>query len=385
MSGSRAEVVVVGGGVIGSSIAWHLAARGAAVTLLEQGALAAGASGASTGGVRQQGRDLRELPIAIRAIARWAELETELDADLHYRREGHLTAIEDPADLPAVEASVAAQREVGLDLRIVTGADLRELAPGLAETVIAGTYSANDGHANPILTTHAFARAAAREGATIRTGTAVTGIAVAGGRVTGVGTTAGPIGCDHLVLAAGLWSPLLAGPLGIDLPISAFAPQMIATGPMPMALREVLGARSRRLSLKQVPSGNYVIGGGWPGDVDLPAGVATPRLESVLGSVRDAAAVWPALAEATMERVWGGVEALAADEVPILGPLPGIDGLTVAAGFSGHGFALSPAIGELIAGQVLDGTPALPLDALGFDRFAATSARESVVAAPRAG
>jgi len=241
---------VIGGGVIGCSIAWHLAMKGAGVTLLEQGALASGASGASAGGVRQQGRDLRELPIAIRAIARWEQLEKELDADLHYRREGHLTVIEHEDDMPAVEAGVAAQREVGLALDIVTGADLRELAPGLAETVIAGTYSPNDGHANPILTTQAFARAAAREGATIRTGVAVTGIDVSGGRVTGVMTDAGPVRCDHLVVAAGPWSPLLAGPLGIDLPITGFAPQMIATDPMPMQLRQVLGARSRLLSLK---------------------------------------------------------------------------------------------------------------------------------------
>ncbi len=364
------EIVVIGGGVIGCSIAWHLAMKGARVTLLEQGALASGASGASAGGVRQQGRDLRELPIAIRAIARWERLEDELDADLHYRREGHLTVIEYEEDMPAVEESVAAQREVGLALDIVTGANLRELAPGLADTVIAATYSPNDGHANPILTTQAFARAAAREGARIRTGVAVTGIEVAGGRVIGVETDAGPVPCDHLVLAAGLWSPLLAGPLGIDLPITGFAPQMIATDPMPPSLRQVLGARSRKLSLKQVPSGNYVIGGGWPGDIDLPAGVATPRLESITGSIHDATAVWPALAGARMERVWVGVEALAADEVPILGPLPGVDNLTLAAGFSGHGFALSPAIGELIAGLIVDGAPALPLDALGFDRFA---------------
>lgn len=370
MNAEQREIVVIGGGVIGCAIAWHLAMKDARVTLLEQGALASGASGASAGGVRQQGRDLRELPIAIRAIARWEQLEAELDADLHYRREGHLTVIEDAADLAAVEADVAAQRALGLDLRIVTGEDLRELAPGLAETVIAGMYSPSDGHANPILTTQAFARAASREGATIRTGVAVTGIEVSGGRVTGVETSAGRIGCDHVVLAAGLWSPLLAESLGIELPITGFAPQMIATDPMPMALRQVLGARSRLLSLKQVPSGNYVIGGGWPGDIDLPAGVATPRLESVLGSVRDAAAIWPALAGARMERVWVGVEALAADEVPILGSLPGSDGLTVAAGFSGHGFALSPAIGELVAAQVLDGeTPPL-LASLGIDRFA---------------
>src|SRR5690606_4641565 len=230
---------------------------------------------------------------------------------------------------------------------------------GLAETVIAGTYSPNDGHANPILTTHAFAEAARRERARIHTYTPVVGIQVDRGTVTGVILEDRTIACDWLVLAAGLWSPLLTAPLGIDLPITAFAPQMIATNPMPSRLRQVLGARSRRLSLKQIPSGNYVIGGGWPGDVDLEAGVATARQASILGSIRDASAVWPELAQAVVERVWVGVEALAADEVPILGPLPGIANATIAAGFSGHGFALSPIIGQVIAELIVDGNPSV--------------------------
>lgn len=377
MTGSPAEVVVIGGGVIGCSIAWHLARTGARVTVLEQHAIASAASGASAGGVRQQGRDLRELPLAIRSIARWEQLEDELEADLHYYREGHLTVVEDEADMAAVEAGVAAQREVGLDLQIVTGSDLHELAPGLADTVIAGTYSPNDGHANPILTTHAFADATRRKGGSIRTGTRVASIELEGGRITGVRLENGTIACDWLVIAAGLWSPLLASPLGIDLPITAFAPQMIATNPMPPLLRQVLGARSRRLSLKQIPSGNYVIGGGWPGDVDLAAGVATARQESIIGSIRDSAAIWPELERAVVERVWVGVEALAADEVPILGPLPGIDNVTVAAGFSGHGFALSPIIGQVIAELIVEGTPSVPIDELYLSRFAAMAPLET--------
>ncbi|HEV2129133.1 MAG TPA: FAD-binding oxidoreductase [Thermomicrobiales bacterium] len=364
------DVVIVGGGVIGCSIAWHLASRGAGVTLLEQNALASAASGASAGGVRQQGRDLRELPLAICAIGRWEHLEAELDADLHYHREGHLTLIEDETDLPAVELSVAQQRAAGLDLHTVVGDDLRDLAPGIADHVTAGTYSEHDGHANPILTTHAFARAAEQAGARIRTGTTVTGIHQQGGRVIGVDTSAGPVSCDHLVLAAGLWIPRLVSGIGINLPIVGFAPQMLATRPMEPRLHQVLGARSRKLSLKQIPTGNYVIGGGWPGDIDLAAGVATPREESIVGSIRDATAVFPELANATLERVWVGVEALTIDEVPILGPLPGVDNLTVAAGFSGHGFALGPIVGQLIAEQILDGTSSLSIDALGLDRFA---------------
>src|SRR5919205_520859 len=123
------------------------------------------ASAASAGGVRQQGRDLRELPLAIASIARWEHLEDELQADVHYYREGHLRVVEDAQRLTEVQPWLEAQRELGLDIRLVDGDDLAELAPGLSPGVSFGTYTPNDGHANPILTTKAFAAAAARYGA----------------------------------------------------------------------------------------------------------------------------------------------------------------------------------------------------------------------------
>jgi sarcosine oxidase subunit beta len=309
------------------------------------------------------------LPLAIRSIARWEHLEAELDADVHYYREGHVQVIEDPATLPEVERRVAAQRAVGLDIRIVSGDDLQTLVPGVTERAIAGTYTANDGHANPILTTQAFANAARRAGARIRTRTRVTAIERPGGRVTGVKTTNGRFSCDWLVLAAGAWSPGLARQLDIELPIEPNGPQMIATTPMPPLLHQVVGALTRRLSLKQMRSGNYIIGGGWPGDVNLAAGLAILRLDSILGSVRDSSAIFPPLLKAAVERVWIWVDALSEDEVPILGPLPGIDNLTIATGFSGHGFALSPMIGQVISELIVDGTPSIPLAALSFSRF----------------
>ena len=136
MTGGRTEVVVVGGGVMGSSIAYHLARRGVAVTLLERGDIPCAASAASAGGVRQQGRDLREMPLAVASIARWEHLEDELEADLHYRREGHLTVSEDADSLDELEPWMAAQQALGLDIRLVEGDDLRELIPGVAPSKI---------------------------------------------------------------------------------------------------------------------------------------------------------------------------------------------------------------------------------------------------------
>ncbi|HEU0165573.1 MAG TPA: FAD-binding oxidoreductase, partial [Thermomicrobiales bacterium] len=265
----------------------------------------------------------------------------------------------------------------------VEGDDLRELVPGITPHAVAGAYTANDGHANPILTTHAFATAAVRHGATIALNTRVTAIERTGGRITGLETTNGPIACDWLVLAAGAWSPGLAHELDIDLPIRPMGLQMMATTSMPPLLRQVVGARNRRLSLKQVRSGNYIIGGGWPGDPDLETNLGTPRHASILGSMDHSSAIFPELRKAQVERVWVGIEAETIDEVPILGPIESIPNLTVATGFTGHGFALSPIVGQLMSELILDGEPSLPLDALSFARFATGDAVSTNPTAPR--
>jgi sarcosine oxidase subunit beta len=377
------EVVVIGGGVTGGSIAWHLARRGTKVTLVEERGVAAAASGASAGGVRQQGRDPREMPLAIAAIARWKDLERELDADLHYYRDGHLVAYEREADLPIAQQRLAEQRALGLEIEIVEGADLRALSPGLAPHIVAATYTPSDGHANPVATTQAYAQAAQREGAELRIGTRVTGLQQTGGRITGVETSDGVIGADHVVIATGAWTRDLVAPLGVDLPIEPAGLQMILGKPMPKALLQVVQAHERPLSLKQLRDGNYLIGGGWPGDIDMVAGVGTTRPESIEGSLRTASDIFPAISEMEIERSWVGVEGIALDEVPVIDRLPGYEGCTVAAGFSGHGFALSPITGQLVSEWLLDGAPSIPLDAFSAGRFATMD--RSALPTPSAG
>jgi sarcosine oxidase subunit beta len=365
-----ADVAIIGGGVIGTSIAWHLARRGVNVTLIEQRGIASAASGSSAGGVRQQGRDLREMPLAIASIARWENLSAELEADIQYLRHGHVQVTEQESDLGPMRDAIERQRACGLDIRLIEGDDLREVVPGITPHALAGTYTSNDGHANPILTTHAFASAAVHHGTRVLTNTRVTGIERMGGRVTGLETTEGPVPCDWLVMAAGAWSASLTAALGIDLPITPVGLQMMVTAPMPPKLLPVLSALNRHLSLKQIPTGNYVIGGGWPGDPNLETNLAIPRLESIVGSMVDSSAIFPDLRGARLERVWVGIEGETVDQVPILGPLPGLENITVATGFSGHGFALSPIIGQVLSELIIDGKPSIPIDELAFARFA---------------
>jgi len=137
--GQGTEVIVVGGGVIGSSIAYHLARAGVRTLLLEQRTIAVAASGASAGGTRQQGRDPRELALSMRASARWATLEDELAADIHYRRKGHLTVIEREEDRVGLVEAIARQQAAGLNIRLVEGAELRGIAPALAPHILAGS------------------------------------------------------------------------------------------------------------------------------------------------------------------------------------------------------------------------------------------------------
>ncbi len=365
------DVVVIGGGVIGSSTAYQLAKRGLDVTLLEATEIASKASGASAGGVRQQGRDPRELEIAMRAIAMWPDLSDELEADLDYHQDGHLTLVETESDYETLTGFVSDQRERGLDVRMIDQAELRTLAPGVGPTFFAAGWCPTDGHANPIYTTKAFANAAQNLGADIREFTPATGLISDSGRVTAVETPNGVFEAKWVINAAGAWASSLCQSAGFSLPVEAHGLQMIVTEEMPMELFPVLGCMSQQISLKQLGVGKYLIGGGWPATVYMnrPQPIGQNKWQSIAGSADAATIVWPILEQVGIHRVWSGLEAIAEDGVPIIGPVPQIDGLLVAAGFSGHGFALSPYIGVILAELVSNGRAPLPIQDLQLNRF----------------
>lgn len=353
MAANRVDVIIVGGGVIGSSIAYHLALRRTGVVVLDQmpPATSPSASWASAGGVRQQRRDPREWALTQAAARRWPGLAGELGADIEFRQSGHLHVVETDGDLRALEERVARERDAGLDVRIVSAAEARTLAPGIADTVIAGAFSPGDGQANPVKTTRAFAAAAAARGVSYRTGVparllreedTVRG-AVAGGDT---------FTADTIVVAAGAWSAGLAGQIGVHLSIAPRGPQMILTDPAPPVLAPTITGSGRALSLKQLPTGAYFIGGGWPSDVDTGRMTCTVRDDSVRDSWRVATEVFAPLRTCRIRQAWCGLEGESADGVPLIGPVPGVAGLYIAAGFSGHGFQLAPAVGAAVAASL---------------------------------
>ena len=356
MSDANVDTVIVGGGVIGNSIAYHLARQGQQVLVIERSEVASSpaASWASAGGVRRQGRHPAEARLAIEAIERWKTLEQELEADLHYRRGGNLLLAESDAEADKLVKFVDHQHEIGFaDVRLVDRKEALSLVPGLNDRIVAGSFSPIDGQADPVLTTRAFAIAALRHGAIYWTGTSTSSFTVHQDHVKSVQTERGKVNAEHIVLAAGAWSDELAATFGLRLPIRTRALQMILSTPAQSnLLQPVISAVGRVLSLKQVANGAFLLGGGWLGDSTPDRRSFIMRSTSIQGNWATARELLPAVGDQRIARSWCGLEAQSIDDIPFIGSMPGLKGLTIAVGFSGHGFALAPAIGRSVAEQI---------------------------------
>jgi glycine/D-amino acid oxidase-like deaminating enzyme len=350
--GTRA-IVIVGGGLMGLSAAFHLrrAEPRARVTVLERGRVGDAASSASAAGVRVMGRDPAERAMALESLGRWPELDRELDAKTGYRRSGGLRIALDEAGWAEALATIGEQRQDGVPVELVDAAAAHRLAPGLSRDCRGGVHCPIDGQAEAVATVHAWATAARRLGARIEEGIGAEALVVEGWRAVAVLRSDGArLPCDVALIAGGAWSAPLLAKIGVRVPLQGRGLQMLLTDPAPAALTPVVGCFGRPLSLKQLADGAYLIGGGWPARVPDAAMNRWQVLDdSVRGSLEIARAVYPPLAARTVARSWAGIEAFTPDDLPVLGPVNGVDGLLVAAGFSGHGFALVPTVGDVLA------------------------------------
>lgn len=359
------SVVLIGAGLVGLSTAWQLrrADPSTRVTVFERAEVGAGASGASAAGVRVMGRDPAERAMARASLARWPDLDRELEGATGYRRGGGLRVAESAAEQAQAQADVAAQRADGVPVELVDEGEARSIVPGLSPAVVGGVHCPIDGQADALGTVQSFAAAARRLGVVIREGVAVASIITEAGRVEGVRLSDGArVSCDVTIVAAGAWTATLLAPLGIPVPLTARGLQMLLTDPGTLTLMPVVGRIGGQLSLKQLPGGAYLIGGGWPGMIpDLSAKRGRVLDESVRGSLALARSVYVPLERRTVAHSWVGIEAFMPDGLPILGAVAGVEGLLVAAGFSGHGFALAPTVGEILARLALGHDPLLHL------------------------
>ena len=370
-----ADVVVIGGGISGVAAAYELASAAQEVVLVERFGPAAMASGWTLAGVRQSGRHPAELPLASAAVALWGELDTMLEAETGYRRRGNLRLARDPGEVEVIRRLVADHQRAGLGIEFLPdNAAVRTVAPALSERVLAASYCPSDGHADPVATVQAYARAAERRGARLRIGERATAIEVRHGQVCALITDRGRIATERVVVAAGVLSNELLRPHGLEVSLTVPMVTVVRTEPLPPLLEQVLGVASGNCAGRQEISGRLRVTGGsqpWHGVMhDGPPPRVAPTAASLGGVLERVGAILPALREARIESVWAGLIDLTPDGLPVIEASPEVEGLVIAAGFSGHGFCLGPITGRLVAELVQGRPPCLGLDAFRRSRFA---------------
>jgi glycine/D-amino acid oxidase-like deaminating enzyme len=357
-----ADVVIIGGGVIGASIAHHLAARGVRdVVVVDKSFVASGATGKSSACVRQHYSTVetcRMIRYALDFFERFEELTG--GGSCGFRRTGYLLGV-DERMRPPMEISVALQRGVGIRTELVSPDDLREIEPRLRiDDWVAGCYEPDSGYCNPVETAQGFARAARARGVRILEDTEVQAILTEGNRVTGVATTRGPISAPSVINAAGLWGARVGAMVGVDIPISVCRHKINivtwphdASGPHPMVYDFVTNIYTRP------ELGEHILVGGL--EPEEAHDLADPdrykegvTLDESTDALARASHRFPALAEGRIARGYAGCFDVTPDWHPILDRV-GPDGHYVAVGFSGHGFKLSPAVGQMMASLVVDG------------------------------
>jgi sarcosine oxidase subunit beta len=370
-----ADYVVVGGGVYGCGVAWRLAQRGAEVLLLEARQIASGASGGrGQRGVRANGRDPRELPPMCLAYTLWPELHEEIGAHTGFEQTGHLMLIERDRDYREAVARAWLQVQKGIPSRVVERDELREMEPSLSEQVLAALYCPHDGVADHTATTRGLADAARRQGAEIREGVAVSGLERRGGQVTAVITSQEErIPVEHvLLLLSNTDVPeFVERELGVILPVWWRLPQVVFTEPVdPFPVRHLIGHAHRTLAVKAGPNDSVMISGGWSGRWNPETGRGETQPDQVLGNVAEAVAVYPSLADVHVEHAAADrLESQAVDGIPVIDHVPGVNNVLFAAGWSGHGWAIAPAVTWLLADWAFTGERPELLRPFRYDRF----------------
>ncbi len=367
-----ANIVIVGGGVVGTSIAYHLARRGVGkgVVLLERDRLGAGTTAASGGGIRSQFSTDLNIRFSLESVAFWRRFEEEMGVSCDYRESGYLFLAQTAGEREMFQRNVAFQNRYGVPSRFIEPDEAARLVPGMRTDDLSGcTYNAEDARASPNEAVQAFARRAREGGVWIEEGVSVTAIDTSGGAVRAVDTTSGRIETPVVVNAAGPWAALVGRLAGIDIPVTPYRRTTFISEPFdglparfPLVIDLHVGWDFQREGEGIYMSGTKDRHPSFDLHVDW---------DGLAWTVERARHRVPAFEGLRLgKKAYAGLYDTSPDAHAILGPVPGVDGLHVACGFTGHGFQHSPATGRLIAQQILDGgTTGIDIAPLSIDRF----------------
>jgi len=375
-----AQVVIIGGGVMGASTAFHLAEAGVTdVVLIERGDLAGGSTVKSAGGVRAQFSDAVNIALGARSLDAFERFGSRPGADIDFHQVGYLFLHSDPSALAAARESVALQNSLGVPTRLLSAEDAAALSPGVVtHDVLGATFHSRDGHCSPESVVQGYARAARALGATVLTGVEALDIDVSGDQITAVVTTTGTVRTATVICAAGAWSRSLAARVGVDLPIDPLRRQILVTEPLDDSL---LAQFPDRMPMTIDASSTFYLHREGPGvligmsyQAEEP-GFHDSYSEDWLPDLMDAMERRaPALLDVGIAHGWTGLYEVTPDDNACVGEAASVTRFLYAAGFSGHGFLQGPAVGEVMRDLWLRRTPVVDVSSLSADRFS-TGAR----------
>jgi len=370
-----ASVVIVGGGVIGTSIAFHLAEAGVDVVLLEREQLGSGSTCRAAGGVRAQFSDALNIEIAQRSLRAFRDFARRPGWEIDFKQVGYLFVLSSEADVAEFERNVRLQNDYGVPSRILSPAQARELCPLLAgDDILAAAFSPEDGHLTPEAVVQGYAYGARALGAHIRVGCEVLEIGASGGEITEVITTHGAIRTGTVVCAAGAWSRSCGEMVGVELPVTPLRRQVLFTEP--------ISDLSPHLPMTIDFASSFYFHREGPGvllgmsDPDEKPGFVTETSDDWIPRLIEIASRRaPRIADAGIRGGWAGLYEMTPDHNAIIGEAGGVSRFLYATGFSGHGFLQGPAVGEIVRDLVLERPPPVDVGPLGVERFDAAALR----------
>ncbi len=372
---NTAEVIVVGGGIIGCGISYYLAKSGVSVICLEAGDhMGNGGSSRNGGGVRQSGRDPRELPLVMYGIKNlWPTLSEELEVDCEYHQDGNLRLGKTEKHKQILTGLTDRAVKVGLDVRMIDGDEARQINPYLSDEVTCASWCPTDGHANPLTTTLGYYKTARKLGVRFISGEKVVELKKIKGKLRQVICASDNIyEGETVVLAAGYASRQIAATVGIDIPMQQVKLETLVTEAEPHMFDQMLGTAEADFYGHQTKHGSFVFGGG-SGLEGYTKDNGTPISEAITAPsvCRGIMRYLPCLADAKIVRTWAGWIDNTADKVPVLGFVDEVPGLVLACGFTGHGFGIAPGAAHQIAELITTGKTTVDLFELRYDRFKA--------------
>jgi len=367
---NSADVVIIGGGVQGCSIAYNLAKRGQNnIVILEKNTCANGSSGRCGAGIRQQFGTEMNCILARDSIKIFEQLSEELDYDIEFNQKGYLILAYTEKEVSQFKKNIQLQQRLGIDSRLVTPEEARKIVPPLdTKNVLAASYCPKDGNVNPMLTTFAYAEAAQRLGVKLYKFTEAQNIESEHNQVTAVLTNQGRILTNTVVNAAGGYAKEVGEMAGVEIPVYSQRHQILVTEPVTPLWESMLMSFSRNFYFQQLPNGTIVGGYGDP-EHEKKGHDTGSSWQFVTTMAKKMTRLIPVIKNVRVVRQWSGSYNMSPDSQPILGDHSRLKGYYMSVGFSGHGFMLAPVSGKMLAQCILEEEIDLPIEKLDIGRF----------------